>query len=76
MDTFREILIRLPSSIRQELEVLPNSVVAEIEEIRLRCGQNVRLLSGNLLLGITVYVVYADRVHPVREPVIRKSGTV
>ena len=37
MDTFREILGRLPSSIGQELEVLPDSVVSQIEEIRLRC---------------------------------------
>ena len=43
MDTFREILSRLPSSVRQELEMLPNSVIGEIEEIRLRCGQQVRL---------------------------------
>ena len=43
MDTFREILSRLPSSVRQELEALPNSVINEIEEIRLRCGQHVRL---------------------------------
>ena len=59
MDTFREILIRLPSSIRQELEVLPNSVVAEIEEIRLRCGQNVRLQSGSLERIIS-HIVTAD----------------
>ena len=43
MDTFREILVRLPSSVRQELEALPNAVTGEIEEIRLRCGQHVRL---------------------------------
>ena len=59
MDTFREILIRLPSSIRQELEVLPNSVVAEIEEIRFRCGQNVRLQSGSLERIIS-HIVTAD----------------
>lgn len=59
MDTFREILIRLPLSIRQELEVLPNSVVSEIEEIRLRCGQNVRLQSGSLERIIS-HIVTAD----------------
>lgn len=59
MDTFREILIRLPSSIRQELEVLPNSVVSEIEEIRLRCGQNVRLQSGSMERIIS-HIVTAD----------------
>ena len=43
MDTFREIVNRLPAAIRQELEILPNVIINEIEEIRMRCGQNVRL---------------------------------
>ena len=47
MDTFREILVRLPSSVRQELEALPDAVTGEIEEIRLRCGQHVRLQTAN-----------------------------
>lgn len=47
MDNFREILSRLPSSVRQELEALPNSLISEIEEIRLRCGQHVRLQTSS-----------------------------
>ena len=61
MDTFREILDRLPSSIRQELEVLPNSVIGEIEEIRLRCGQQVRLqtAAGEKIIS---HIVTADEL--------------
>ena len=59
MDTFREILGRLPSSIGQELEVLPDSVVSQIEEIRLRCGQSVRLQSKNTD-RIVSHIVTAD----------------
>ena len=61
MDTFREILGRLPSSIRQELEILPNSVIGEIEEIRLRCGQQVRLqtAAGEKIIS---HVVTADEL--------------
>lgn len=47
MNTFREILSKLPSSVRQELEVLPDSIVSSVEEIRLRSDQNVRLQCGD-----------------------------
>lgn len=43
MNTFREILGRLPSSISQELEILPDTDLRHLEEIRLRCGQRVTL---------------------------------
>lgn len=43
MNTFREILTRLPSSVCQELEILPDSDLRELEEIRLRCGQRIML---------------------------------
>ena len=59
MDNFREILSRLPSSVRQELEALPNSLISEIEEIRLRCGQHVRLQtsSGEKIIS---HIITAD----------------
>jgi len=43
MNTFREILNRLPSSICQELEMLPPMELKDLEEIRLRCGQRIAL---------------------------------
>ena len=46
MEHFRQILNRLPPSIGQELEGLPGSVLCSLEEIRLRCGQQVRLETG------------------------------
>ena len=72
MDTFREILDRLPSSIRQELEVLPNSVIEEIEEIRLRCGQQVRLqtAAGEKIIS---HVVTADELVKALNSLIKYS---
>lgn len=40
MSNFNDILEKLPESIRKELETLPKEIINEIEEIRLRCGQN------------------------------------
>ena len=40
MSNFNDILEKLPGSIRKELETLPKEIINEIEEIRLRCGQN------------------------------------
>jgi len=42
-EVFRQILGKLPQSVKDELELLPQSVITEIEEIRMRCGQHVRL---------------------------------
>ena len=42
-DTFKKICARLPATIRSQLEQLPASTVCNIEEIRLRCGQNIKL---------------------------------
>ena len=42
-EAFRQILAKLPHSVRDELEILPQSVLSETEEIRLRCGQHVRI---------------------------------
>lgn len=46
MEHFRQILNRLPPTIGQELAGLPGSVLCSLEEIRLRCGQQVRLETG------------------------------
>lgn len=46
MDTFAEILNRLPPEISRELEALPLHIIAELEEIRLRCGQSVGIQYG------------------------------
>lgn len=40
---FRQILGKLPQAVKDELELLPQSVINEVEEIRMRCGQHVRL---------------------------------
>ncbi len=47
MDTFREILNRLPPSVYHELSLLPQADVESLQEIRLRCGQRIALrMSG------------------------------
>ncbi len=62
MNTFGEIVSKLPAPIRQELEILPQSVVKEIEEIRLRCGQNLRLQTGNVENIISHIVTREDLI--------------
>ena len=72
MDTFREILVRLPSSVRQELEALPNAVTGEIEEIRLRCGQHVRLQTakGEKIIS---HIVTAEELVKILNSLIKYS---
>ena len=72
MDTFREILSRLPLSVRQELEVLPDYVVSETEEIRLRCGQHIRLQSKNMD-RIVSHVVTAEELVKTLNSLIKYS---
>lgn len=43
MNAFREILSRLPASVCQELEILPDADIRELQEVRLRCGQRIVL---------------------------------
>ena len=43
IESFRQILSKLPQSVKDELELLPQSIISEIEEIRMRCGQHVRI---------------------------------
>ncbi len=72
MDTFREILVRLPSSVRQELEALPDAVTGEIEEIRLRCGQHVRLQTakGEKIIS---HIVTAEELVKILNSLIKYS---
>ena len=72
MDTFREILSRLPLSVRQELEVLPDYVVSETEEIRLRCGQHIRLQSKNMD-RIVSHIVTAEELVKTLNSLIKYS---
>lgn len=46
MNTFREITGKLPEGLARELKGLPEGVVREVEEIRFRCGQPIRLQCG------------------------------
>lgn len=43
MGTFREIISRMPKEIKAVMEQLPETVVSEVEEIRLRAGQKILL---------------------------------
>ena len=43
MNSFEEILKKLPGSISGDLKFLPASTINELEEVRLRCGRNIRL---------------------------------
>ncbi len=43
MDTLNEILSNLPQRVSEEISMLPASVLADLEEIRMRCNQSVRI---------------------------------
>ena len=43
MNRFEEILKKLPDSISDDLNRLPASIIGDLEEVRLRCGRNIRL---------------------------------
>ena len=46
MNSLREITSKLPRNIAEQMNLLPDSVVREVEEIRFRCGQNICLRCG------------------------------
>ena len=46
MNSLREITSKLPQNIAGKMNILPDSVVREVEEIRFRCGQNICLRCG------------------------------
>jgi len=58
-EAFRQIMGKLPQSVKEEMELLPQSVINEIEEIRMRCGQHVRL-QGQGCEKIVSHIVTAD----------------
>ena len=43
MDTFREITAKMPKEVSVLLDQIPDAVIAEVEEIRLRTGQKILL---------------------------------
>ncbi len=47
MEKYQEILNRLPATVGYELSMLPYDVIEHLEEIRLRCGQSIKLKYGN-----------------------------
>ena len=71
-EAFRQILSRLPQSVKEELEILPQSVISETEEIRLRCGQNVRL-QGHGRDKIISHIVTAEELVKTLNSLIRYS---
>jgi stage III sporulation protein AA len=60
MDTFREILNRLPASISSELSILPPALISELEEIRIRCGQRINLRYGSNEKNLTRVITKDD----------------
>lgn len=47
MDSFKEILQRLPTAVSYELSALPDGILHSLEEIRLRCGHRTILQYDN-----------------------------
>ena len=60
MDTFGEILSKLPDDISRELELLPPQVIQQTEEIRLICGQSVRIQYGKDEKTLTKIITKED----------------
>lgn len=71
-DAFRKICMRLPAAIRSQLEQLPAETICSIEEIRLRCGQNIMLLAENGEKTI-LYKVNASELTSTLNSLIRYS---
>ena len=46
MNNLKKILKKIPENIVEELEVLPQSTISQLEEIRLICGQPIRISYG------------------------------
>lgn len=60
MDTFREILNRLPPPVYHELSLLPQADVESLQEIRLRCGQRIALRMNGREKNLTRVVSKED----------------
>jgi len=72
MDTFREILNRLPPSLSYELSLLPSNIIMELEEIRLRCGQRAIIIYGNYEKALTK-IITKDDLHKILNSLIKFS---
>lgn len=62
MNSFGEILSRLPDALSYELSLLPAPLVNDIEEIRLRCGQRATLLYKNKEKALTRIITKEDLI--------------
>lgn len=70
--TFDEILKKLPSGIFNNLNTLPQSILSETEEIRLRCGRNIRLKS-HLFEKTIPHIVTSDELRSTLNSLIKYS---
>lgn len=71
-DSFGQIINKLPQIIRDDLEILPQHIIDETEEIRLRCGQNIRIqgLSGDRILS---HVVTSEELTKIINSLVKYS---
>lgn len=70
--TFDEILKKLPAGISNNLNTLPQSILSETEEIRLRCGRNIRLKS-HLFEKTIPHIVTSDELRSTLNSLIKYS---
>ena len=72
MNNFEEILKKLPGSISGELKCLPASIIGDIEEIRLRCGRNIRLKT-HLSEKVIPHLVTAEELRSTLNSLVKYS---
>lgn len=72
MNNFGEILKKLPSSISGDLNCLPTSMIDGLEEVRLRCGKNIRLKT-NLSEKVIPHLVNSDELRSTLNSLIKYS---
>lgn len=72
MNTFDEILKKLPTGISGNLNTLPQSILSETEELRLRCGRNIRLKS-HLFEKTIPHIVTSEELRSTLNSLIKYS---
>mgnify|MGYP000416393706 CR=1 FL=1 len=72
MNNFDEILKKLPRSISDDLKLLPASVISEVEEVRLRCGRNIRLKS-NFFEKAIAHIITSEELRSTLNSLIKYS---
>lgn len=72
MNNFEEILKKLPSSISGDLSCLPTSMIDGLEEVRLRCGKNIRLKT-RLSEKVIPHLVTSDELRSTLNSLIKYS---